>query len=82
MVLSSNSAYQNFKAEFDNIAKGNNHLKLTELFRNDPHRFEKYHLKLKTPEGEILFDYSKNLINDNYLEKLIEIVSSFCSIFL
>lgn len=77
MVLTSNPAYQKFKSEFDENAKLDNFLKLTELFKNDSERFEKYHVKLNTPDGDILFDYSKNLINDDYLKKLIEIVCCF-----
>ncbi|XP_030764663.1 glucose-6-phosphate isomerase [Sitophilus oryzae] len=44
------------------------HLEIKELFEDDPKRFEKFSLKLSTPEdGEILFDYSKNRINQKAL---------------
>ena len=42
---------------------------LRELFRNDPARFEKYTIAL----GDVLFDYSKNIINDNTLQLLLQL---------
>ena len=44
---------------------------LRELFRNDPARFEKY----STTLGDILFDYSKNIINDNTLQLLFQLAN-------
>lgn len=44
------------------------------LFKNDPGRFDKYHICLKTPvDGKILFDYSKNIIDDEVLKLLLEL---------
>ena len=44
---------------------------LRELFRNDPARFEKYTIT----QGDILFDYSKNIINDNTLQLLLQLAN-------
>ena len=45
-------------------------LLLRELFSKDPARFAKYSERLQTPDGEILFDFSKNLINEEILGAL------------
>jgi glucose-6-phosphate isomerase len=48
------------------LAQEAKNLHLTELFSSDPARFDKYSLKLPS----ILFDYSKNILTDQTLEKL------------
>ncbi|KAF7492756.1 Glucose-6-phosphate isomerase [Sarcoptes scabiei] len=49
-------------------------INLNELFKNDPQRFEKYHIKLMTPQnGFLLFDYSKNLIDEKVMQGLLEL---------
>jgi glucose-6-phosphate isomerase len=42
---------------------------LRTLFQNDPNRFEKFSLRM----GDILFDYSKNLINDETVQLLLQL---------
>ncbi|BHF74947.1 hypothetical protein SprV_0501803900 [Sparganum proliferum] len=49
---------------------------LKELFAKDPKRFEKYSQVLEFPEGKLLVDYSKNLIDDELFEKLIQLASA------
>merc|ERR1711990_223248 len=51
-------------------------LNLRNQFKNDEKRFEKFNLNLKTPSGEILFDYSKNLINCEIMEKLFSLAKA------
>ncbi|XP_017482484.1 PREDICTED: glucose-6-phosphate isomerase-like [Rhagoletis zephyria] len=49
-------------------------LNLVDLFAKDSGRFDKYHLTLATDNnGFLLFDYSKNLINDQVLQGLLEL---------
>lgn len=47
-------------------------LSMRELFAHDEMRFDRYHLSL---EG-VLFDYSKNLINDEILQALVDLAES------
>ena len=42
---------------------------LREFFRKDPHRFSKYSIQ----QGDILFDYSKNIITDKTLALLFQL---------
>ncbi|KAL1233239.1 Glucose-6-phosphate isomerase [Trichinella pseudospiralis] len=44
---------------------------MVQMFESDPQRFQKFHLKLKCGNEEVLFDYSKNLINEELMEKLM-----------
>lgn len=48
-------------------------LKMRELFANDPERFNKYKKTLQTPDGEMLFDFSKNLINEEIMKSLYQL---------
>jgi glucose-6-phosphate isomerase len=50
-------------------------LNMRNLFAQDPSRFNKYSHRLQTPDGEILFDFSKNLITEEILSSLLELVS-------
>ncbi|MCM5528285.1 glucose-6-phosphate isomerase [Parasegetibacter sp. NRK P23] len=47
------------------------HIHLRDLFKEDEARFEKYHLT----DGDILFDYSKNRINNETLTLLLQLAS-------
>jgi glucose-6-phosphate isomerase len=44
-------------------------MKMKDLFATDPERFDKFHVRL----GDILLDYSKNLITDKTMSLLIEL---------
>jgi glucose-6-phosphate isomerase len=70
--LIENPNFKQLKQLFDSEKKC---LQLNDLFAKDPNRFEKYHLKLGTPDGEILVDYSKNLFDDQVLKELFALVS-------
>ncbi|KAL1115072.1 hypothetical protein AAG570_007103 [Ranatra chinensis] len=51
-------------------------INISQLFDEDPQRFEKYSLTINTPEdGPILIDYSKNRINDGVLKMLLELAN-------
>jgi glucose-6-phosphate isomerase len=69
--LSENSSFRQLKQLFDG---GKKDLQLNELFKNDPNRFEKYHESLDTPDGQILVDYSKNLVDEQVLKELFGLV--------
>lgn len=61
------NAWKNLKTLYE---KTGLNLNLRQLFSDDSHRFEKYSLEISTPDGPLLFDYSKNLINDEILREL------------
>ena len=44
-----------------------------DLFASDKERFNKYSLKFKGEDGGIIFDYSKNLIDDKSHALLLEL---------
>lgn len=48
-------------------------LNMRNLFAQDPKRFDKYAHRLQTPDGEMLFDFSKNLINEDILKALLDL---------
>ncbi|XP_033225656.1 glucose-6-phosphate isomerase [Belonocnema kinseyi] len=49
-------------------------IKISDLFQQNPSRFESFSLKLETPEdGPILLDYSKNRIDKDVLALLFEL---------
>lgn len=73
--LSTNTDYLKLKQLFDT---GKKDLKLVDLFTHDPLRFEKYSRKLATPDGEILFDFSKNLIDEEVFRNLLALVRKSC----
>lgn len=73
MSLNSDEAFIKLKSYFDCCGKN---LKLVDLFQKDPLRFEKYSLTLDTPDGPILFDYSKNLIDGAIMEHLFDLARS------
>ena len=63
--LTESPAWQALK--FHHAAIENQHMR--QMFRDDPARFDKYSLKL----GTLLFDYSKNRINEQTVKLLIEL---------
>jgi glucose-6-phosphate isomerase len=52
-------------------------LNMKQLFASDASRFAKYSHRLNTNDGEILFDFSKNIINEEILNALLELVRDF-----
>ncbi len=63
--FSQTAAFQKLTKHFESI-KG---VHLRDLFKNDPTRFEKFSIHL----NGLLFDYSKNRINDETIRLLIEL---------
>ncbi|XP_060533502.1 glucose-6-phosphate isomerase [Cylas formicarius] len=69
--LTSEAAWQKIQDYYNN--KGRN-LIIKDLFANDPNRFQKFSLKLNTPnDGDILFDYSKNRIDQEAFKLLFQL---------
>lgn len=61
----STSAWQSLQSHYEEMK----HVHLKDLFREDPNRFNKF--SLSAPE--ILWDYSKNIINDKTIELLLQL---------
>lgn len=71
--LSQDETFKTLKALHLQKAAG---LNLNGLFAADRERVAKYSIQIQTPEnGNILFDYSKNLVDDEVLATLIKLVS-------
>ncbi|XP_013777447.1 glucose-6-phosphate isomerase [Limulus polyphemus] len=66
-----------FKKLQDYYDRNGSKINMLQLFNEDPDRFKKFSLNVKTAVGEeILFDFSKNLINDEVLQLLLELAKS------
>ena len=51
-----------------------NTIDMKKMFDEDSRRFDKFSLKLETPkDGPLLVDYSKNKINEDVFEKLMDL---------
>ncbi|XP_053401510.1 glucose-6-phosphate isomerase-like [Mercenaria mercenaria] len=50
--------------------KNGGKLNMLEMFKSDPERFNKFSIKLNGKDGDLLLDYSKNLINDDVMKRL------------
>uniref|UniRef100_A0A1I7ZWI3 Glucose-6-phosphate isomerase n=2 Tax=Steinernema glaseri TaxID=37863 RepID=A0A1I7ZWI3_9BILA len=73
MSLLSDSAFQKLKELHEQYGKS---LKMTELFKNDPERFSKFSKTLQTPDGPVLVDFSKNLIDEKIFAQLMDLARS------
>uniref|UniRef100_A0A4W6EAC3 Glucose-6-phosphate isomerase n=1 Tax=Lates calcarifer TaxID=8187 RepID=A0A4W6EAC3_LATCA len=51
-------------------------LNIRHMFEADKERFNKLSLTLKTEDGDILLDYSKNLITDEVMKMLVDLAKS------
>merc|ERR1712126_224513 len=72
--LTSDESYKALQAYYDANGKGIN---IAKLFSEDPERFTKFSEILTTPkDGEILIDYSKNRINDEVFQLLVNLAKS------
>uniref|UniRef100_A0A8C7HJL8 Glucose-6-phosphate isomerase n=1 Tax=Oncorhynchus kisutch TaxID=8019 RepID=A0A8C7HJL8_ONCKI len=56
------------------------HLNMRKMFEEDKERFHKFSTTLKTDHGDILIDYSKNLITEDVMKMLVELVNRCFSI--
>ncbi|XP_019935165.2 glucose-6-phosphate isomerase b [Paralichthys olivaceus] len=52
------------------------HLNMRHMFEADKERFNKLSLTLKTEDGDILLDYSKNLVTDDVMKMLVDLAKS------
>uniref|UniRef100_A0A8R1TNC8 Glucose-6-phosphate isomerase n=1 Tax=Onchocerca volvulus TaxID=6282 RepID=A0A8R1TNC8_ONCVO len=73
MSLHKDPAFLQLQQHFESECK---YLKMADLFKQDPQRFQKYSLTMNTPDGPILFDYSKNIINEETMKKLFNLANS------
>ncbi|XP_073441265.1 glucose-6-phosphate isomerase [Dendrobates tinctorius] len=73
MALTADPVYQKL-AKFYEANHGG--LNLRKMFAADKERFSKFSKTLATGEGDILVDYSKNLINEDVFKLLIELAQS------
>uniref|UniRef100_A0A8C1FG03 Glucose-6-phosphate isomerase n=1 Tax=Cyprinus carpio carpio TaxID=630221 RepID=A0A8C1FG03_CYPCA len=67
MGLTSDPIFQNLEKWFKSNAAS---LNMRQMFEADKNRFQKLSLTLKTEEGDILLDYSKNLVNEEVMKML------------
>ncbi|KAG7177842.1 Glucose-6-phosphate isomerase-like 2 [Homarus americanus] len=69
--LTEESAYKALQDYYD--ANGSK-INILKMFKEDPDRFNKYSVTLTTPEdGSILFDFSKNRINEEVVKLLMNL---------
>uniref|UniRef100_A0A0K2UB18 Glucose-6-phosphate isomerase n=1 Tax=Lepeophtheirus salmonis TaxID=72036 RepID=A0A0K2UB18_LEPSM len=72
--LREDSAFKALQNYFDS---NGNSLNIASLFKEDSERFNKYSHVLVTPEdGEIIYDFSKNRVDDATLKLLIDLAKS------
>ncbi|XP_048829348.1 glucose-6-phosphate isomerase-like [Brienomyrus brachyistius] len=73
MGLTSDANYKKLDAWYKSNA---GKLNMRQMFDGDKERFGKFSITLKTDEGDILLDYSKNLINEEVMKMLIDLAKS------
>ncbi|XP_042560380.1 glucose-6-phosphate isomerase-like, partial [Clupea harengus] len=73
MGLTSDASYKKLEQWYKSNA-GN--LNMRKMFEADKDRFNKFSLALNTDGGDILLDYSKNLINEEVMAMLVELAKS------
>ncbi|XP_036400182.1 LOW QUALITY PROTEIN: glucose-6-phosphate isomerase-like [Megalops cyprinoides] len=73
MGLTSDPIYQRLQEWFKSSA---GHLSMREMFDADEERFSKFSTILQTDDGDILIDYSKNLVNEDVMEMLVDMAKS------
>uniref|UniRef100_A0A673JL88 Glucose-6-phosphate isomerase n=1 Tax=Sinocyclocheilus rhinocerous TaxID=307959 RepID=A0A673JL88_9TELE len=73
MGLTSDPNFQNLEKWYKSNAAS---LNMRQMFEADKNRFQNLSLTLKTDEGDILLDYSKNLINEEVMKMLVELAKS------
>ncbi|KAJ8938503.1 hypothetical protein NQ318_005167 [Aromia moschata] len=70
-LLTSEPIWQKIQDYYNENGKN---IVIKDLFDQDPGRFDKYSLKIATPnDGDILIDYSKNRLNDEVLNLLFDL---------
>ncbi|CAJ1055790.1 glucose-6-phosphate isomerase-like [Xyrichtys novacula] len=73
MALSTDPNYRKLEQWYRDNA-GN--LTMRSMFESDPDRFSKFSTTLQTDDGDILLDYSKNLINQEVMSMLLAMAKS------
>ncbi|XP_035273021.1 glucose-6-phosphate isomerase-like [Anguilla anguilla] len=73
MGLTSDPNYQKLEQWFKTHAGS---LSMRQMFDADKDRFSKFSTTLKTDDGDILLDYSKNLINEEVMHMLVDLAKS------
>ena len=69
--LKETEAWQKLHLYFE---ENKNSINILEMFNKDPERFSKFSIKLDTPlEGPYLVDFSKNRINSEVMDLLVEL---------
>ena len=69
--LKETEAWQKLQMYFE---ENKNSINILEMFTKDPERFSKFSIKVDTPlEGPYLVDFSKNRINSEVLDLLMEL---------
>lgn len=74
ITLRKDPAYQKLQEYYNANA---DKINILQLFQEDPDRFNKFSLKIQTPnDGDILLDYSKNRVNNDVLALLLNLAKS------
>ncbi|KAK3085468.1 hypothetical protein FSP39_003869 [Pinctada imbricata] len=68
--LTEEAGWKKLQEYFD---KTGSKLNMPQMFAADPNRFDKYSLKLTTKDGDLLLDYSKNLVDEEVLKLLFDL---------
>lgn len=71
--LTKDPAWLKLKSFYDSNAKT---LNMLDMFNKDPQRFDKFSVQLNGKDGPLLVDYSKNLINDDVFQMLMDLLKS------
>ncbi|KAL4234079.1 hypothetical protein ACF0H5_005733 [Mactra antiquata] len=71
--LTSDSVWKSLQEFYD---KNGANLNMLDMFNSDPDRFNKFSVKLDTKDGDLLLDYSKNLINEDAMKLLFDLAKS------
>ncbi|GFS15864.1 glucose-6-phosphate isomerase [Elysia marginata] len=71
--LTKDPAWLKLKSFYESSGKT---LNMLEMFNKDPQRFDKFSVQLNGKDGPLLVDYSKNLINDDVFQMLMNLLKS------
>ncbi|XP_014352782.1 glucose-6-phosphate isomerase b isoform X2 [Latimeria chalumnae] len=71
--LSGDASFQKLAQWHKSHAAG---LNMRQMFEADPDRFKKFSVTLNTNDGDILLDYSKNLITEEVIQMLLALAKS------
>ncbi|CAO4363509.1 unnamed protein product [Caenorhabditis nigoni] len=73
MSLTQDAAFVELK---NHVEANEKDVQLLDWFQKDPSRFEKFTRHFKTPDGDFLFDFSKNRITDESFQLLMKLAKS------